>query len=148
MKHIFVIFFIAFISCNSSINQPDIIDNSSIKADKSSVFVGEYKTSKETQRIEISPITNALTFYNVFGDSVWIRLTGPSYNPILYVHAKNVDYRDATLTARKIVGKYFSEKNSEGKTYTEEFEDKQGNIRTRVYENGLLVNYKINGVEQ
>jgi hypothetical protein len=38
--------------------------------------------------------------------------------------------------------------NKTGKTYTEEFEDKQGNIRTRVYENGLLVSYKINGVEQ
>jgi hypothetical protein len=52
--------------------------------------------------------------------------------------------KDGVLSAKG----YKSNSGAIGKTYTEEFEDKQGNIRTRVYENGLLVSYKINGVEQ
>jgi len=51
---------------------------------------------------------------------------------------------DGTLSAKG----YKTASGAVGKTYTEEFEDKQGNLRTRVYENGLLVSYKINGVEQ
>jgi hypothetical protein len=35
-----------------------------------------------------------------------------------------------------------------GKTYTETFTDGDGNIRTKVYEGGILISYKINGKEQ
>jgi len=61
----------------------------------------------------------------------------------VFINKAEVD-TDGILSAKG----YKTASGAVGKTYTEEFEDKQGNLRTRVYENGLLVSYKINGVEQ
>gem|GEM_PF-1309929 len=145
MRSIIFICLISFISCNSTINQPESIqENAKLNSPS---LIGEYKTTDDIQRIEIGPKKNALTFFNIFGDSAQIRLTGSNVNPILNIDSKNINV-NGCLTANKIKGEILSNNNNPGKTYTEEFEDKQGNLRTRVYENGLLVSYKINGVEQ
>jgi hypothetical protein len=103
-----------------------------------------------SKSIIIDSSSSKIIFYNQSGIHTSFEAIG-DYHSVFNINSGyifNINASNINLKGTVKAEEYISSKGSVGKTYKEEFEDKQGNIRTRVYENGLIVSYKINGVEQ
>jgi hypothetical protein len=145
---------VLFFNIGGTISKSNI-QNKHISQDTiSTTYFGSFKTSTSGRRIEINKDINDIAFYDEDGHILQLNHTpeGLGVGGSIYVYGRG---NSVTIESGDVKANYFkpnvgykSTSGTKGKTYTEVFEDKQGNIRTRVYENGLLVSYKINGVEQ
>jgi hypothetical protein len=153
---IFALLAALFISCDNqnSLNDANTSTTKTSLITTQETFVGDFKTSLSGRRIEIKQELHDIAFYDDEGNVIQLNHTpeGLGIGGSVYIYGYG---NDLTVEGGDIKADYFKPdlgyKTSDGKigkTYTEEFEDKQGNLRTKIYENGLLVSYKINGVEQ
>jgi hypothetical protein len=157
MKNLILCFSVLFLfSCSDKNSINDVsLKETDTKIKDNNTYNGIFETIP-TNYVKIRTQADSMKFYSLSGESIGT-LAGQFANPYtsMTLEAKQFLYLNSTtgtlISSNGNVGiqtEHIIINNKVAKTYTEEFEDKQGNTRTRIYENGLLVSYKINGIEQ
>jgi hypothetical protein len=148
---IIIVSLIAF-SCSNSVESNSADNEQKQEAVSNDIIVASTFLTKENgRRIVVGDIANACEFYGdtklggrILGDDNFLSIYGQERMRLAALNLEIVGKVNFLNETRS--NNYLSADGSTGKSYTEEFKDGDGNIRTRIFKNGLLVDYLINGV--